>query len=109
MWNTPSYGQTAGKHWNENGEHQIEGAWIYEDQWTSADGIRCCTVPGQSSNPDCESVPEDNVETTPEGLKFKDTGETVPWKNVRASKDGKIWRCLSWEKKSRCTFFPVNG
>lgn len=76
-----------------------EYAWIGESNLRDPiNGQHCC------GPIDCEQIPE--PKPTDDGYFIPSTGETIPYKRLLPTQDGKWWRCryLAGEKKgqTRC-------
>jgi hypothetical protein len=76
-------------------------SWIARGAYRGpVNGEWCC------GHNDCFAIPEDRVHTNGVGYELTSHGETVPYREVLTSEDGKYWRCHRPDGSRRCFFAP---
>jgi hypothetical protein len=87
--------------------HDPHPLWMMEPQYKNGNGEHCC-----SPNRDCQPIPDSDLELTPQGWKYRPTGELIPEASTFRSRDTTHWRCegtIHWynnmrQSKTRCLF-----
>jgi len=81
---------------------------LAHDFWLDGSRVDPLTKAMCCGENDTKQVPRELVEQTRAGLRFRDTGETIPWARVQPSPDGAYWRS-TWGGETKCVFAPVAG